>query len=107
MEGRFNLVLETGDGRLIGYLFTMHFLDELHVNKIAVDSEWRRAGLASKLMERCFEFARQNEIRSITLEVRESNEAARGLYRSLGFVEAYVRPRYYPEGESAVVMVRE
>jgi len=106
MAGRFNLVVETPDGHLVGYLFTMHYLDELHVNKVAIDPEWRRFGLATKLMERCFTFASDNGITTITLEVRESNHPARSLYGHLGFTEAYVRPRYYPEGESAVVMVR-
>ena len=102
--GRFNLVVVTTDGRLIGYLFTMYFLDELHVNKIAIDASRRRSGLARELMRRCFEFADANDLRTISLEVRESNGAARALYRELGFVESYVRPDYYPEGESAVVM---
>jgi ribosomal-protein-alanine N-acetyltransferase len=104
--GRFSLVVESDSGRLLGYLFTMHFLDEMHVNKIAVDPAWRRGGLATAIMDRCFAFAIEKGIRVITLEVRESNTAARALYGILGFEEAYVRPRYYPEGESAVVMVR-
>jgi ribosomal-protein-alanine N-acetyltransferase len=106
MTGRFNLVVETRDGVLIGFLFTMFYLDELHVNKIALVPAWRRFGVATVLMEHCFQFASANGITSITLEVRESNEPARALYRALGFTEAYIRPRYYPEGESAVVMIR-
>jgi len=106
VASRYNLVVETGEGKLIGYLFTMFFLDELHVNKIAIDEEWRRVGLARDLMQRCFDFAGANGITTITLEVRESNDAARGLYRALGFTEAYVRPQYYPEGETAVVMLK-
>jgi [ribosomal protein S18]-alanine N-acetyltransferase len=104
--GRYNRVLETPDGTLVGFLFTMHYLDEMHVNKIAVDPEWRRFGLGTALMDECLAFAEANGITSITLEVRESNVAARGLYRTLGFVEAYHRPRYYPDGEAAVVMER-
>lgn len=106
LANRFNLVLETSDRRLVGYLFTMFFLDELHVNKIAIAPEWRRFGLASEMMERCFAFARENGIATISLEVRESNAPARALYGRLGFVETYVRPRYYPDGESAVVMTK-
>ena len=40
-----------------------------------------------------------------TLEVRESNEAARALYRRHGFHEVGRRKRYYPDnGEDAVIM---
>jgi ribosomal-protein-alanine N-acetyltransferase len=53
---------------------------------------------------------RREGIRTIWLEVRASNQAARALYASLGFVEAGVRPNYYTpvsEGaprEAAIVM---
>lgn len=105
-SGRFNLVAKR-DGVMVGYLFSMFFLDEMHVNKIAVVPAERRKGIADALMARVFEFARAHAIRTISLEVRESNRGAQGFYRHLGFQSAYVRSRYYPDGESAVVMTRE
>ncbi|MFA6956472.1 MAG: ribosomal protein S18-alanine N-acetyltransferase [Thermoanaerobaculia bacterium] len=102
--GRFNLVVEAPSGGLAAYVFSMFFLDEMHVNKIAVDPSMRRRGIAALLMDECFAFARLNGVASISLEVRESNEGARALYRSLGFAESYRRPRYYPDGEAAIVM---
>ena len=104
--GRFNLVARRG-GRVIGYLFAMWFFDEMHVNKIAVAESERRHGIALRLMEQCTDFAEMHEIRSISLEVRESNSGAQEFYRSLDFERLYVRPRYYPDGEAAVIMVRE
>jgi [ribosomal protein S18]-alanine N-acetyltransferase len=105
-SGRFNLAAKRGD-RLIGYLFAMWFLDEMHINKIAVIESERRRGVARQLMDHCLKFATINRIRSISLEVRESNLGAQAFYESLAFKPAYVRPRYYPDGESAVVMLRE
>ena len=102
-EWRFNVVARRG-GRLVGYLFAMWLFDELHVNKIAVAEEERRQGIADALMARCFEFAREHGVRTITLEVRKSNQAAQEFYRHLRFESTYVRPRYYPDGEAAVVM---
>src|SRR5919108_4844754 len=60
-EGRFNLVAKLG-GVVVGYLFAMWILDEMHVNKIAVDASARRRGIADALMARCFEFASANGI---------------------------------------------
>ncbi|MCM2314387.1 MAG: ribosomal protein S18-alanine N-acetyltransferase [Thermoanaerobaculia bacterium] len=105
--GRFNIVATTATGELVGYVFAMFFLDEMHVNKIAVEPSWRRKGIAILLMEECFAFARRNGVASVSLEVRESNAPARALYRSIAFVESYTRPRYYPDGESAIVMTCE
>ena len=102
---RFNIVARK-DGVLVGYLFGMWIFDEMHVNKIAVDSAHRRQGIANALMQRCFEFARDHDILSISLEVRQSNRAAQEFYRFLDFETSYIRKRYYPDGEAAVVMVR-
>lgn len=105
-DRRFNLVARRGAG-VIGYLFAMWLFDELHVNKIAVTEAERRKGIADRLMARCFEFATAQGVRTISLEVRRSNSAAQAFYEHLGFRTAYVRPRYYPDGEAAVVMTRE
>ena len=105
-EGRFNLVAKRGEA-IIGYLFAMWLFDEMHVNKIAVIESERRKGIADALMASCFAFARENGVRTISLEVRKSNRIAQDFYRHLDFTSSYVRPRYYPDGEAAVVMVRQ
>jgi ribosomal-protein-alanine N-acetyltransferase len=103
-ESRYNRVVRDADGELIGYLFSMYYLDEMHVNKIAVRSPQRRQGIATALMKDCTDFARARGIRSISLEVRQSNRGAQDFYRHLSFRPLYTRPHYYPDGEAAVVM---
>ena len=104
-SGRYNLVARKY-GRVVGYVFAMWFFDEMHVNKIAVDERERRQGIALALMEECLRFAQVNRIKTVSLEVRKSNQGAQDFYRFLGFEASYTRPRYYPNGEAAVVMVR-
>jgi ribosomal-protein-alanine N-acetyltransferase len=104
-SGRFNLVARRGNV-VIGYLFAMWFFDEMHVNKIAVEAEERRQGIAQSLMDRCIEFARSHSIKTISLEVRKSNRGAQDFYKQLAFASSYMRPRYYPDGEAAVVMTK-
>lgn len=105
-EGRFNLVARL-DGVIAGYLFAMWFGDEMHVNKIAVDEASRRRGIALVLMQRCTAFAVEQGVTSISLEVRQSNDEAQQFYHFLGFEAEYVRKGYYPDGEAAVVMMKE
>ncbi|HUP61344.1 MAG TPA: ribosomal protein S18-alanine N-acetyltransferase [Thermoanaerobaculia bacterium] len=104
-DWRFNVVARRGN-TVVGYLFAMWLFDEMHVNKIAVAVDERRQGIADALMERCFEFARERDVRAISLEVRASNRGAIDFYRHLEFRAAHVRGRYYPDGEAAVVMTR-
>jgi [ribosomal protein S18]-alanine N-acetyltransferase len=106
-EGRYNRVLKSRKNEVVGYLFAMHFLDEMHINKIAVTEEYRRAGLANLMMTDCLAFAKRLEVRTISLEVRESNESAQQFYRKLDFHSVYRRPAYYPDGETAIVMTKE
>lgn len=106
MEGRLTLVAVRGEV-VIGYMFAMWVFDELHVNKIAVTAEERRKGIANALMDRCVAFAREHDISMISLEVRQSNSGAQEFYRTLDFKSSYVRPRYYPDGEAAVVMTKQ
>lgn len=105
-EGRYNRVVKTKKNEVVGYLFTMHFLDEMHINKIAVTEAMRRAGLANLLMNDCLTFAKRLDVRTISLEVRESNEAAQKFYGRLEFRPVYRRAGYYPDGETAIVMTR-
>lgn len=102
---RYNRVAVDEHGNLLGYVFAMHFLDEMHINKIAVVSAGRREGIATALMSDCSEFASAHGIRTISLEVRESNAGAQAFYQKLHFVAVYRRPDYYPDGEAAVVMM--
>ena len=76
-----------------------------HVKDLAVHPDRRGEGIGSVLLARAL--ATLSEASSVKLEVRESNEAARNLYRGFGFEPMRQMPRYYDDGEDAMVMVRE
>ena len=105
-SGRLALVAVRGR-HLIGYIFAMWIFDEMHINKIAVVPEARRSRVADALMDRCVGFAREHGVTTMSLEVRQGNDGAIGFYRHRGFEASYVRPRYYPDGEAAVVMTKD
>jgi len=102
---RFNRVARDERGGLLGYVFCAFAGGEIHVNKIAVAPEARRRRLATRLMDDVFAYGREIEAEEIYLEVRVSNVPARSFYEGLGFAEAGRRPRYYLDGEDALVMV--
>ena len=81
--------------------------DELHINTIAVDSNFRRRGLATALIVHILDDAAAQGATHAYLEVRRSNLPAQALYESLGFTVAGVRRNYYtsPE-EDALVLTR-
>lgn len=93
------------DGRILGYCNLRLLAGEGEVQRIAVLPEYRRLGLARKMMEAMVDYARENMAVSISLEVRESNLPARKLYETYGFTAEAVRRGYYHNpSEDAVIM---
>ena len=93
---------------VIAYICSRMIGCEMSILRIAVSPEWRNLGIASWLLDKCFNMARDKRVRSVFLEVRESNSAAIALYGKLGFISVGKRPAYYPEtGEDAVVLTKK
>ena len=104
--GRFNRLLVDASGRMVAYLFSVWQYLDLHVLKVATLPAHRRAGLARRLMLLAEDHAAETGGESVTLEVRTANSSAITLYRSLGYERVGLRPRYYADGEDAVIMTR-
>ena len=97
------------DDIVAGYAGMRHIINEGHITNIAVDVPYRRMGLGAMLLEELIAAARGMEMIGLTLEVRESNTAARNLYIKYGFVPEGIRKNYYkaenkPGREDAVIM---
>jgi ribosomal-protein-alanine N-acetyltransferase len=107
---RYDCTVAEVDGHLAGFVVSRQIFagdasgrPEREILNLAVAPQFRRAGVATLLMQ--FEF-RQNAI--FLLEVRESNSVARALYERLGFAEISRRRDYYDNPpETAVVMQRK
>jgi ribosomal-protein-alanine N-acetyltransferase len=77
---------------------------EVHLLNLAVRPEYRRRGLARRLMRTMLALGRRAGIGTFFLEVRSTNGEALALYRSLGFEVTGRRPGYYEDGEDAHMM---
>ena len=98
-------IVAVENGEIVGYAGTWLVINEAHVTNVAVSGQRRREGIGRLLMQKLMELARDNDMESMTLEVRVSNAAARHLYQQLGFVEAGIRKNYYSETkEDALIL---
>ncbi len=83
-------------------------VDELHINTVVVDFPFRRQGFGRLLLHHVLADAVRSGARRATLEVRESNLAARSMYESLGFSVTAKRPNYYTQpAEDALILWHE
>ena len=98
---------EMGD-RLVGYLVVSRYVDAWHIMNVAVDPEYRRRGVATRLLDALFVTTAGDARRGYTLEVRVSNTTAIALYERLGFQATGVRRGYYTDNrEDALVMWKD
>ena len=90
---------------IAGYICFWSVVGEIQILNVAVRRDWRRRGVARKLIEAAIREGLADNARWVTLEVRESNLAARKLYESVGFMIVGERPNYYGvRDESAILM---
>jgi [ribosomal protein S18]-alanine N-acetyltransferase len=86
-----------------GFLIVRAAADEAELLTICVLPASRRQGLARALLAALVQELRRAGGKRLFLEVEEGNEAALGLYRSLGAEAVGRRPGYYEHGADAAI----
>ncbi len=100
-----NLVLRGPDNAVLGYVNFYVIAEEAHMLNLAIHPDWRKKGLATRLLEYSLEHLRHMNAPQVFLEVREGNRDAIKLYSRFGFQAIGKRKRYYVETtEDALVM---
>ncbi len=90
---------------VIGYSGLMMSLDDGHITTVAVDPEWHRQGIATRMLVALAREAVARGANALTLEVRLSHRGAQQLYQQFGFTAVGVRKGYYADtGEDALIM---
>lgn len=92
------------NGQLAGFICTWLVAGEVQIQNVATAPAFRRQGVAARLLEQSLERCRDAGFEAAWLEVRAGNAAAIALYHRYGFRTVDRRPRYYGDGEDALVM---
>lgn len=69
----------------VAYFGIMIIINECDIYNIAVRPNYQGKGIGSFIMQEIIEICKDNEVDTITLEVREFNYKAIGLYEKYGF----------------------
>ena len=92
------------DSKLVGYLFGWYIKDEFHINNIAVHEDFRRLGIAEKMIG---DIILKFILKNIFLEVSKLNSRAILLYEKIGFKKNGVRKKYYNDNSDAILYKME
>ena len=95
------------DGRVAGYIGSQTVMGESDMMNVAVHPDYRRRGIAERLVNDLLEALKAFESHCLTLEVRESNDSARALYAKLGFFQAGLRKNYYRNPKEDALILRK
>ncbi len=93
--------------KVVGYVGLWDICGTAEIIDVAVHRDYRRQGVAKRLLEAMIGECENRGIFEVNLEVRESNFAARELYRKLGFLENGLRKKYYENKETAILMQKK
>ncbi len=93
------------DEKVVGMIVVWLIVDEAHVATLATHPEYRRQGIGKKLLAHALRRIMQDGARSSFLEVRESNLAAREMYRKFGYEATGRRRRYYRDNDEDAILM--
>jgi ribosomal-protein-alanine N-acetyltransferase len=93
------------DGKVVGMIVVWLLVDEAHVATLATHPDFRRQGVAKRLLSHGLLHLIEEGAQSSFLEVRESNLAAREMYRKFGYEEAGRRRRYYRDNDEDAILM--
>ncbi len=92
---------------MAGYGGYWKIKNEAHLVNLAIHPHYRRKGLGRKLLRHILEDARNNGLKIVTLEVRESNRKAQMFYEKSGFKKVAIHPHYYHDtDENAFIYLK-
>jgi len=100
------LVAAEGD-TVVGYVGSQSVMGEADMMNVAVIPTQRRSGIAQRLVEALITALQGQDVYSLTLEVRASNEPAKALYEKLGFSMIGRRPNYYRNPKEDALILRK
>lgn len=98
------LCLSMQDQTLAGFLIWQVAADEAEILLLGVTPGLRRRGLATVLLRQFCDGLIAQSCARVFLEVRQSNQVAIDFYKQNLFESTGRRPRYYKDGDAAILM---
>jgi ribosomal-protein-alanine N-acetyltransferase len=98
-------ICEDGEFRVVGFIGYWFVIDEAHISTVAVHPNFRGYKLGDRLLAKALRSVEEMGGCLVSLEVRESNQVARGLYKKYGFKHVGRRKRYYRDNQEDAILM--
>ena len=91
----FRILTWKEDEEILGHCVLFRVMDEGEITSLTVREDLRGKGIGKAFLTALLEYLRRDGAKIAYLDVRESNEPARRLYKACGFSELGRRKRFY------------
>ena len=92
--------------RLLALCSGWFILNELHITVLVVSPLHLRKGLGTLILSNIIDKAKRQGVNKIILEVKETNEPAKALYKNLGFKITGHRLQLYRDGSNGLIFMK-
>ena len=99
-----HFIVAKNNDEIVGFAGLKAIVDEADIMNIVVKKTFRHNGIGSILLEHLINYAKANNLKTITLEVNEHNLSAIRLYDKFNFDHIGIRKKYYNGKSDAIIM---
>jgi ribosomal-protein-alanine N-acetyltransferase len=92
--------VDESTSQVVSYAVASYAFDQADVQHVVVDQSFRGQGFGRQLLQTLIEGLVSRQVKTVFLEVRQSNQVAISLYQSMGFECIQKRRDYYPGVDS-------
>jgi ribosomal protein S18 acetylase RimI-like enzyme len=95
----YGVYLAKVDGAVVGFIYVQFYeWNRLaQIQGLAVDLSYQRHGIATELVKKAEEFAREKGARGVYVDTPTLNRKGRNFYEAIGYSYGYEMPRYYED----------
>lgn len=105
-ENTYCYIAKTNE-KIIGFAALWKVIDEMHINNIVIKKDFRNMGIGTVFLEHLIkEVSLFEDVKTITLEVKQTNITAINLYKKYEFKMIGIRKNYYGINEHAIIMTK-
>ncbi len=89
----------------VGYIGLFDCDEDFNIIGIAVEKEYQRQGIGTRLLDKAICYAKENGKKSLSLEVDENNISAISFYEKQGFETISMRKHYYKDNDALIMFL--
>lgn len=106
-DNSYFVIAKNDNEEIIGFAGLKTIIDQADIMNIVVKKSFRGNGIGSRLLENLIFYAKDNNLKIVTLEVNEHNLSAIRLYDKFEFDHIGIRKNYYNGESDAIIMSKQ